>query len=124
MLKKVVKKSVDSVNENELSMLLEEFDACVEKSDKLIQRRIELNRRIGALRLLPFKEGDVVIYSYNSGRFKVPQEKKCQLEIGSDENDFYIRAKYFKNDGTVSEKYLVVSPPEDWDYSSVFRREI
>lgn len=112
---KMTKKVITSKEESKYSQLLDK-KTLIEESIYKFQCELEkVNNDLLALRLEPFKVGDIVLAPVSSGRGV--KEQKCVIEC--DNGTCYLRP--YKKDGTLSDRHFSCTPIGDKTYADIFK---
>lgn len=108
--------NVGEEREAHIERLKKELNNLYKEGQKIDQQKVEIRNQIASLRILPFKQGDIVMCVIASGRRR--EEKKCVIEI----EDGCVFVRPFKN-GTeeLSGRHFSVSVIGN-DYTSVFKK--
>lgn len=112
-LKKTTKDFIAEKKESTLEELEAKLQHLYEESQRIEKEKADLRNHIRAIRLSPFRVGDVVLYTVSQGRTQ--KETKCVIEI--EDGSVYVRP--YKNDGTLSGRHFGVYTDK---YAEVFKR--
>ena len=92
------------MNTNEkIKGLMKQIADLDEQIVDLKERRISLSNQVAAEKILPFKEGDEVMYEVTTGRSR--KLTKCLIEI--DDGFPYVRP--YKGDGSLSSRHFILA---------------